>query len=991
MPQAIDELDAAVGPSDRPGDSSTEPCAVCGGPTVLCCSGCEDIFYCSVNCQQKDWARHRLTCNKKSTQVAQQVSKALAPVIPAEPQEIPLYKQEIALAGKEHAARGAEEKRERLRGAAVAASRDRRYMDVLDSAMQAYQMGSAETRRRTAGEPDVDLNQLIELLLLARATHVAGEHASGLKYLDHLAKMVDSLTGADGNLPVFHPWAAATLLLCTAELCTLFGQQERATDYSRAYMAMARLAHGEGSPAVGDAYGFHAALLVRRGCLEEALHHTMMMLQVRQRCGDDKSIADAHWNIGAVLRELHQYKAAIESLEAAREIYSRCSGEGLDSSQADIATASVLQLLGEHQRAVEILRQAVRARQRTFGFANLETKRAAELLADAEAKLHHEADVETVQAFPVGLGTIAQWHKLHSEDKTSKVELPATVEMERQWSSLRISKADTFHAGFKTVWEALEAISAIEASCAGYLHLSDESSRHRLVGFQPPTGEASTVQLSYEGDNLHEDVPRFGRRTWRRLPDSGTRAVVLELIGEPNRSLCRQGYWLIAGDRFARIIGLNNEGIIDRYCCSSLGQLEKMFGSECIEQELDSHYEACCPVAAVVSGILVTPGHFRVEHEVPRGQAEAGETFLDVESGIGGKIELPSKIGGEVLHHGPKGIQRWRVLELGTEMGWKFQVSGHRSYGNCEVWIGQAWLCAFVVAALARRNGEKLVQEQLPQEIQVPATEAAPLAAAQVAEAMPETTEAPDDNVLDDDRAEEELQERDPLPANFKFPQAGFRSLQPWYPGYPPPDQVSGEIEDFPALSASVATEEEKAAVLAAVASAAAAGALPPGTKQAVVIPSAVGGAPIVLSTYRTALEGMSASQIAEALSEQVLPARSSLPPASALIAAAGAFLQVPMAQVAQVASLAPVSLPMKISIRHHCPPDVQEWRLNAPYFKLNEVGRKIGAEKAEKRVDRAEPGEGVPRSPEPRSRGSPAAPVPMARRSSSGKKPSRS
>lgn len=61
---------------------------------------------------------------------------------------------------------------------------------------QAYQMGSAESRRRTAGEPDVDLNQLVELLLLARATHVAGEHASGLKYLDHLAKMVDSLTGA---------------------------------------------------------------------------------------------------------------------------------------------------------------------------------------------------------------------------------------------------------------------------------------------------------------------------------------------------------------------------------------------------------------------------------------------------------------------------------------------------------------------------------------------------------------------------------------------------------------------------------------------------------------------------------------------------------------------------------------------------------------------------------------------------------------------------
>eukprot|EP00434_Breviolum_minutum_P024724 symbB.v1.2.021836.t1/scaffold1911.1/size96319/5 len=376
--QAIDELDAAVAPSERPEDSTEcrsqctlliswivetfpdlRPCAVCGGPTVLCCSGCEDIFYCSV-----DWTRHRLACRKKSDQVAQQVSRALSPVA-AEAKEIPLHKQEILLAGKEHAARGAEEKREHLRGAAVAASRDRRYMDVLDSAMQAYQMGAAD-RRRTAGEPDVDLNQLVELLLLARATHVAGEHASGLKYLDHLAKMVDTLTGADGNLPVFHPWAAATL------------------------------AHGEGSPAVGDAYGFHAALLVRRGCLEEALHHTMMMLQVRQRCGDDKSIADAHWNIGALLRELHQYKAAIESLEAAREIYSKCSGEGLDTSQADIATASVLQLLGEHQRAVETLRQAVRARQRTFGFANLETKRAAELLADAEAKLHHEAQLSLI-------------------------------------------------------------------------------------------------------------------------------------------------------------------------------------------------------------------------------------------------------------------------------------------------------------------------------------------------------------------------------------------------------------------------------------------------------------------------------------------------------------------------------------------------------------------------------------------------------------------
>lgn len=96
------------------------PCAVCGGPTVLCCSGCEatrsmlnwlldlkrvylknlDIQSLDFSCHRtsstvrstasrrqgqshcfgmgrrraaEDWARHRLTCNKKSTQAAQQV------------------------------------------------------------------------------------------------------------------------------------------------------------------------------------------------------------------------------------------------------------------------------------------------------------------------------------------------------------------------------------------------------------------------------------------------------------------------------------------------------------------------------------------------------------------------------------------------------------------------------------------------------------------------------------------------------------------------------------------------------------------------------------------------------------------------------------------------------------------------------------------------------------------------------------------------------
>ncbi|CAK9072775.1 unnamed protein product [Durusdinium trenchii] len=137
----------------------------------------------------------------------------------------------------------------------------------------------------------------------------------------------------------------------------------------------------------------------------------------------------------------------------------------------------------------------------------------------------------------------------------------------------------------------------------------------------------------------------------------------------------------------------------------------------------------------------------------------------------------------------------------------------------------------------------------------------------------------------------EELEGEGVWPANFKFPK-----------GYPPPPEVGALADAGPSQFPEnfkfkagypppppAETDEEHNAVLAAVASAARAGALPPMTTQAIVVPSAVPGAPpIILSTYRTALEGLSPSQIAEALSTPgTMPAISSLPPASALVAAA--------------------------------------------------------------------------------------------------------
>ena len=72
---------------------------------------------------------------------------------------------------------------------------------MLDSAMQAYQalrhplkmglaqMGASEPRR---GQADIDLNQLVELLLLARATHAAGEHATGERLFRFLLRAFEA-------------------------------------------------------------------------------------------------------------------------------------------------------------------------------------------------------------------------------------------------------------------------------------------------------------------------------------------------------------------------------------------------------------------------------------------------------------------------------------------------------------------------------------------------------------------------------------------------------------------------------------------------------------------------------------------------------------------------------------------------------------------------------------------------------------------------------
>jgi len=70
----------------------------------------------------------------------------------------------------------------------------------------------------------------------------------------------------------------------------------------------------------------------------------------------------------------------------------RLSGEGVATSNVDVALGQVWTTLGEAGKAMRSYRQAVRWRQRTLGFAHAETRRAAGLLAAAEIEANAEEE-----------------------------------------------------------------------------------------------------------------------------------------------------------------------------------------------------------------------------------------------------------------------------------------------------------------------------------------------------------------------------------------------------------------------------------------------------------------------------------------------------------------------------------------------------------------------------------------------------------------------
>eukprot|EP00929_Paragymnodinium_shiwhaense_P079385 TRINITY_DN41317_c0_g1_i1.p1 TRINITY_DN41317_c0_g1~~TRINITY_DN41317_c0_g1_i1.p1 ORF type:complete len:432 (+),score=78.21 TRINITY_DN41317_c0_g1_i1:58-1296(+) len=394
-----DELDLAATQEHSPGArDAVAPCEVCGMQTSLCCSGCEAAFYCSDECQQKHWRQHRRVCARQ-----QQLGGPMqSPRGGSKPQ---LPNQEIITPHKpnelfaNHASiTQTRERRLQLRASAVMALRDGRYKDALLFAAEAFEV--AQQVAAAASHEDASAQEasatLVESLILCRSAIMEGNNSLGLSVMQRLLELTDTLAGTGNTAAIFEPDVAASLLCSVAELCHLYGHKDNAEDYAHAFLAMSRVAHGEGSPAVGDAHSLLTGLFSKWGRHSEALLHANMVLQIRQRHsnrGADKAVADANWNIGILKFQLGQHQGALESLKAARDIQCRISGESVRTSDIDVAIGTLHRIMGSYRTAVRVFHLALRARQRTYGFAHPETRRVAALLDATEIQLHSETDL----------------------------------------------------------------------------------------------------------------------------------------------------------------------------------------------------------------------------------------------------------------------------------------------------------------------------------------------------------------------------------------------------------------------------------------------------------------------------------------------------------------------------------------------------------------------------------------------------------------------
>lgn len=222
--------------------------------------------------------------------------------------------------------------------------------------------------------------------------------------------------------------------------------------------------------------------------------------------------------------------------------------------------------------------------------------------------------------------------------------------------------------------------TSTQRSCAGHHALVDLngrqlSLRHRVLDFQPPTGAVLCTQVKIDREVMGElSHPRSRCRdeyieVWTRVEEGPVTA--LELISEVPPKVegprPRIGYWLFAGGRFARVLGLpKGDGLVAGSCCSSLAQLEAIGSARAVRKELRGLYEACW-------GKIEAPGCFKIMKDAWSKEKD-GTVLYDASADVGGSITVSE---GEVIHRLPDGgEQRWRVRDWGFD---PFRAAGPSS------------------------------------------------------------------------------------------------------------------------------------------------------------------------------------------------------------------------------------------------------------------------------------------------------------------------
>lgn len=76
---------------------SIPTCKVCSKPNVNVCSGCNRVYYCSVDCQKSDWKTHKVTC-KSTKELAEKKDRVLVDAL----SRVPKFMEVISAIGYLH-------------------------------------------------------------------------------------------------------------------------------------------------------------------------------------------------------------------------------------------------------------------------------------------------------------------------------------------------------------------------------------------------------------------------------------------------------------------------------------------------------------------------------------------------------------------------------------------------------------------------------------------------------------------------------------------------------------------------------------------------------------------------------------------------------------------------------------------------------------------------------------------------------------------------